>query len=118
MNKFPNVCCVPFKDIKNAYVIISACKSDRNGNGIEKRMSFFFDNGEVGAEWEPDHGPITVLYKCDKDHEAATPHWFYEFTTGQGHWSQLAVDEESLSQHFLEGNYDRIFQVLNDWANR
>ena len=108
--------CIPFDGIENAYVVISAGKKD-GGNGVQKGMSFFFDNGGwVGAEWEPDYGPITVLYKVKEDHEKATHHWFYGFTTGQGNWSQCAVEEEGLPQAFLSGDYELLFAILKNWS--
>lgn len=109
--------CIPFPGIEGAYVVISAGKSDK-GNNVSKRMSFFFDNGNVGAEWEPDYGPITVIYKRDKDDEDAKPHWFYEYYAGQGHWSQCAVEKEGLPEYFLAGDYNMLFAALKDWATR
>lgn len=115
MNK--NVYCIPFDGIENAYVVISGHKA-KTGNGIKKCMSFFYDNGLVGAEWEPDNGPITVIYKCRAEDEGSIPHWFYGFYTGQGNWSQLAVEEEGLPSAFLDGDYKYIFAVLRCWSNR
>jgi len=112
-----NIKCVPFDGIENAYVVISGYKA-ATGNGVKKCMSFFYDNGEVGAEWEPDNGPITVIYKCDKDHNEAEKHWFYDYYTGRGHWSQLAVNEEELPEAFLMGDYNYLFAVLKKWADR
>ena len=81
-------------------------------------MSFFFYNGDESAEWEPDYGPITFIYKCEKDHEEAQKHWFYDYFTGMGSWSQCAVDEEHLPQSFLAGDYEYLFAVLKKWAER
>lgn len=112
-----NVRCVPFNGIENAYVVISGHKAE-TGNGVKKCMSFFFDNGDVGAEWEPDNGPITVIFKCKENDEGSQPHWFYDFYTGQGNWSQLAVEEEGLPSAFLDGDYEYLFSVLREWSNR
>ena len=109
--------CIPLEEIDNAYVVISAREST-NGNGVKKRMSFFYDGGDIGAEWEPDHGPITIIYKCDKDHEQAQEHWFYDYYTGQGNWSQLAVENEGLPDAFLRGDYEYLFNVLKQWSDR
>ena len=109
MNK--NILCIPFPDIKNAYVVISGHKAN-TGNGVEKCMSFFYDNGDVGAEWEPDNGPITRIDKCNKDNPEAQKHWFYDYCTGYGNWSQLAVNDERLPDAFIDGNYKFIFLVL------
>lgn len=118
MNK--SIAVIPFKDIENAYVVISCFFSENHGNNIKKNMSFFYDNGEVGAEWEPENGPITKIFKCDKDYEAehenAQKHYFYDYCTGYGHWSQLAVDKNRLPEYFLDGNYEMIFSILKSWA--
>ena len=111
-----NIKCIPFPEIDNAYVVISGHDYEKNGNGVRKCMSFFYDNGDVGAEWEPDNGPITVIYKCEKDHKDAKKHWFYDYSTGTGNWSQLAVEEEGLPSAFLDGDYEYIFNVLKDWG--
>ena len=110
-----NVRCIPFNGIDDAYVVISAYKAD-GGNGLRKCMSFFYDNGDIGAEWEPDFGPITKIYKCDKDDADAQPHWFYDYYTGNGHWAQMAVEEEGLHTAFLNGEYERLFAVLKSWS--
>ena len=110
-----NLKCIPFPEIKGAYVVISAYKSDKP-NGVTKCMSFFFDNGEIGAEWEPDYGPITKIIKLAKDNPEAIPHWFYDYYAGQGYWSQLAVKEEGLPEAFLSGDYERLFGILKQWA--
>ena len=114
MNK--NIRCIPFPGIENAYVVISGHKAD-TGNGVKKCMFFFYDNGNIGAEWEPDNGPITVIFKCSKDDENAQPHWFYDYYSGNGNWSQLAVNEEGLPDVFLIGDYEYLFAVLKKWAD-
>ena len=69
-------------------------------------MSFFYGGPDVGAEWEPDYGPITVINSCTKDNENAREHYFYDYCDGYGSWAQLA------------GDYDGIFLVLKRWATR
>ena len=115
MNK--SIVCVKFKDIENAYVVISCYKPDETINCVATNMSFFYDGGEIGAEWEPDHGPINKIVKRKKEDEDARPHWFYEYYAGPGYWSQNAVYTERLPQACLKGNYDYIFNVLRKWAN-
>ena len=110
-----NIKCIPFPGIENAYVVISGHKSN-SGNGVTKCISFFFDNGDIGAEWEPDNGPITRIIKVNQDAPEAQPHWFYDWHAGQGHWSQLAVEKEGLPRAFLRGDYDLIFSILKDWS--
>lgn len=113
MNK--GIKCIPFPGIKNAYIVISGHKSNE-GNGCKKCMSFFYDNGIVSSEWEPNYGPITVIYECDKNHPKAQKHWWYDYCTGYGHWTQCAVNELQLPEAFIEGDYEYIFNVLKDYA--
>jgi len=113
-----NIKVIPFPDIEGAYIVISAYKSD-DANGLKKCMSFFFDGGNnIGAEWEPDYGPITVIYSCAESHPKAQEHWFYPFCTGYGNWSQLAVIDSGLSKAFLDGDYALLFGILKDWTKR
>ncbi len=116
MNK--SIECIPFPEIENAYVVISARKTTKTPLEVGSNMSFFFNNGDIGAEWEPNYGPITVIYKCDSSHEDAQEHWFYAYCTGYGNWSQVAVEEEDLHRAFLRGDYEYIFLVLKQWSNR
>ena len=112
-----NIICIPFPGIDNAYVVISGRKAD-NSNGVEKCMSFFYDHGNVGAEWEPNYGPITIIYKCGKDDKESQEHWFYDYCTGYGNWSQLAVEDEGLPEAFLNGDYGHLFAVLRFWSDK
>lgn len=112
----PSIKIIPFPNIANAYVVISARISE-TANGCKKNMSFLYDNGNgIAVEWEPDNGPITILHACNLEDEGAQPHWFFKYYTGQGHWSQLAVIEEELPQDFLNGNYESLFSTLRSWA--
>lgn len=111
-----NIKCIPFPGIENAYVVISGCKSNTSENGIEKHMSFFFDGGDIGAEWEPDNGPITKIHKTDRDTMDAEPHWFYNYSLGNGDWAQMAVKEEGLPGAFLRGDYEFLFLILKKWV--
>ena len=106
---------VPFPEIENAYIVISGVKSER-GNGCLKRLSFFYGTKEGGCEWEPEYGPITRIVPCKKDNEDAQEHWFYDYCTGYGNWSQLAVGREMLTEHFLSGDYKYLFSVLKSWS--
>ena len=115
MNK--GIKCVPFPGIENAYVVISGHPAN-SSNGVKKCMSFFYGGPEIGAEWEPDHGPITVIYSCTKDNEWAQEHYFYDYCDGYGSGSQLAVDDEGLAKMFIDGDYNGIFKVLERWADR
>jgi len=112
----PSIKIIPFPEIENAYIVISAKISDKP-NGVEKNMSFFIDCGNGKAvEWEPNYGPITVLHKCDKNDPQAQPHWYFDYCTGYRNWSQLAVKEERLPEDFLYGDYKCLFNKLFQWG--
>ena len=105
---------IPFPEIENAYIVISG-RPRTESNLVEPIMSFFYVEDDVGVEWEPRNGPITIIYKCDKDHPEAQPHWYFDYYTGPGHWSQLAVNEEMLGEKFCRGQYELIFNTLKRW---
>jgi len=111
--------------IENAYIAVSSYwekdfKVERN---IVKSMSFFYRESEdIIIEWEPKHGPIAVIEKCDEEwkgeyeHQKAKPHWLFDFCKGHGNWAQLAVDELRLKEAFTEGDYEYIFSCLSRYA--
>ncbi len=103
-------------NIENAYISISA-RLNTDGELI-KNMSFFYvcDDGSTIVEWEPRFGPITRIESCDRDHPQAEEHWWFDFCTGYGNWSQLAVDENNLKEYFINGDYETIFSVLKTFA--
>ena len=118
MNK---VAILPFPEIENAYVIISATQKDPEKHYgeyfVNPIMTFFYDAGNVGIEWEPEHGAIQVWNKCEKDDVGAKEHWFFDYQNSPGgSWSQLAVSERELPQAFVNGDYKYIFNVLKEWA--
>lgn len=106
---------IPFPEIENAYIVISGHKKDTQ-NEVSSIMSFLYAEDNIGAEWEPNYGPITIIYPCEKDHPEAQPHWYFDYYKGPGYWSQLAVNEEKLGPAFYTGDYDYIFAVLKRWA--
>lgn len=107
---------IPFPEIDNFYVVISACTYKDRDNRVMKNMSFVWADENGGAEWEPDYGPITKLIPCKETDEEAQPHWFYPFYRGQGHWSQFAVEENELPAAFQRGDYEYIASVLKEWS--
>jgi hypothetical protein len=114
----PSIKVIPFPEILNSYIIISASKPS-SCDGLEYTMSFIYDNQQgFCVEWEPKYGPITVIQKCESDHPNATPFWLWPYCKGFGNWSQLAVNKERLPEYFKEGNYKMIFTILKKWADR
>jgi hypothetical protein len=111
--------------IENAYLFVSGRKNEDISNGVTPNITFFYADGDIGAEWEPQYGPITIITKCEKDHFKDEPedsyqevkeHWYYEYCTGFGNWSQLAVQEEGLHTALIAGNDEMIFSILKKWA--
>lgn len=86
----------------------------------DARITFAYRTENVAAEWDGEYGPIQVWYKCDKDYkqgyDEARPHWLFDYAYGAGHWSQMAVGENHLTQRFNEGDYEGIFRVLKRFA--
>jgi len=108
---------------EGAHVIYSASKRDMEETQgdfrVKNHFSFCFISGDYAAEWEPQHGPIQIWHKCDKDAENAREHYVFEFTDSGGmNWSQMAVDREGLPQAANIGSWQYIFNVLKDWAER
>ena len=116
MNKRVKV--IPFLKIKNAFIVISGRKTERI-NLVTPSMSFFYVNEvkDIAVEWEPRYGPITTIYKCNEKDPDAEPHWYFDYCTGYGNWSQLAVNENNLGKLFYTGEYEALFRVLKDWCN-
>ena len=105
---------------ENCYVIISPMAQPQPTIlGVDYVISFFYDAGSIGAEWEPRHGPIQIFHKADADQENAMKHYFYDYVINEPMgWSQLAVEREGLPGYFKDGDYDAIFDILKSWASR
>lgn len=124
--KNESIKCIPFPGIEGAYVVISgrhrsieSLKRTSFGVDLKTTMTLFFDSGNgIGAEWEPEYGPITTYYSVPEDHPKAQEHWFYPFVDGTGHWTQLAVEKHDLKLRFLEGDYEYIFGVLKEYSGK
>lgn len=132
---------LPYKEIDGAFVIMSFrhqrislahldyyFKYPEPQYPTEAFVTFFYATENFGAEWEPSHGPIQLYQKCDQDWKGeccfgkpikAKQHWFFDYVQDQpASWSQLAVDENKLKPALATGDFEHIFSVLTDWANR
>lgn len=108
----PRIKKLSIPNIDNAYIVISASKTD-SGNNVKANLSFFLDGRKgIGIDWEPNYGPITRITACNKKHVHAEEHWFYPYCTGHGDWSQLDVLDHDLDKHFLSGDWVEMFKVL------
>lgn len=140
------VAVLPFPGIDNAYVCVSGklrrqqaygerwyaqhqehkCEWADRETRTEPFITFLYDAGSVCAEWDGASGPIQMAFKAV---DAKTPlpgastfddepkeHWFYEYATWSGAWSQMAVSENRLADRFSEGDYAGIFAVLRRFA--
>lgn len=106
-----------------AYVLYSASKRDPKETlgdfQVKNHFSFAYIVGDWAAEWEPQNGPIQVWHKCNKDDEGAKEHYIFEYHNSGGfNWSQLSVDRLELPQAAFHANWQYIFNVLKDWAER
>lgn len=117
--KFKSLVILPFTGIDNAYVIISAFNQSENANGVYQNLSYLYDCGNgVAVEWEPESGPLTVLYECTKNNSKAKEHFFFEYCTGYGDWSQRAVDSTRIAKYLADGNYEMVFDILRKFGER
>jgi hypothetical protein len=108
---------------EGANVIYSAARRRPEDNfgefRVKNNFSFCFINGNYAAEWEPEYGPIQVWHKCKETDENAREHYIFDFTdSGNLNFSQLAVDENDLPRSANVGDWQYIFNVLKDWADR
>jgi len=113
--KFKGVKVIPFPEIENAYVVISARYNEEKCNKCEPIMSFLYANETRGVEWEPSYGPITLLISCGNRHPEAREHFFFPYITGYGNWTQLGVNDNLLGRRFSKGDYEGIFNVLKSY---
>lgn len=117
MRKDKRVGITEFQGIPNAFLIISGRWKTDEKDYCVPMVSFLYDAGDWAAEWEPQHGPIQIWEKCDKDHPKAKEHYFYDYVLDTfGNWSQLAVNHNFLPQSFVEGDYEHIYSVLKSWT--
>ncbi len=99
---------------ENCYLLLTARKTE---NRVKPFITFFYDAGDVAAEWECTSGPIMRWYRCGADHPQAESHFFWDWHRPVLFpWSQLAVEREGLPNFFLEQNFDAIFNILRFWA--
>jgi hypothetical protein len=115
--KYKSLKILPFPDIENAYVIISARESSKKGNRVYQNLTYLYNCGNgIAVEWEPEYGPLTVLYKCTKDHEDAKEHFFFDYVTGYGNWSQMDVDNTGIVEYLADGDYEMVFGILKGFG--
>jgi hypothetical protein len=130
---------LPFHEIPGAYIIVSfqygtiskahTYTHTRYGEDYvpdSPLLTFFYGGDEVGAEWEPQYGPIMTYRKCKPDWLGETQrgselkakeHWFYDYVEDNAlAWSQLAVDRTGLKQMLKDGDFVSIFGVLKSWT--
>ena len=122
-DRYINVKTIKLRD--NCYMSISGHISETTGNECSPTISFEYVSGDVLVEWEVANGPITVITKCleslqnDPDFgRSVRPHHIFGWCTGYGNWTQYAVKERGLDKAFIEGNYDRIFNILEEYYHR
>jgi hypothetical protein len=108
---------IPFAGIENAFIILSSF-STKIGNGVRPTIRFYYGTPELGAEWEPECGPIEQCRKLDEtDPEPnAKEHPICGFIDGFFNCSQLAVEREGLPEALLRGDYAHIYDVLKQWS--
>ena len=114
------VAVMKFEGLDNCYILTSACWKDSTKDFCTPVVSFFYDGGNIGAEWGAPYNPIQVWNKAEELNENTQENYFYDYVTKDsfGQWSQLAVNDNHLSESYVEGDYEHIFLVLKRWADR
>lgn len=108
-----------YPEMENCWLILSFSVMESKYHDLEVKpfVSFFYDAGRVGAEWEPRYGPIQIWRKADSLTDETRTHYFYEFVHRDPlNWSQLAVDREGLKDSIVTSDLRQVFCVLKQWA--
>lgn len=114
---------VPWPNIPNAYVLISVGEKEIGETGhmiAEPLITYFYDGGKIGAEWEPKYGPIQVWETPTEDYEGEVKdHYFYPKVQHKPlNWSQMAVNDSGIKDSLLHGFMEHVFSVLKEWTDR
>ena len=138
------VAVLPWPGIENAFLCVSGKTRRRSRYGdkwypanephreevqryeeeptAEAAISFTYVGKNVAAEWDGELGPIQMFFRREEGWkeedgwQEAKPHWLWPFASGQGAWSQLAVERADLPACFRRGDYAAIFNELRSWV--
>lgn len=118
---FPRVAILPWPELENCYLVLSANWRNDTKENSTPAISFTYERNGVAADWDGELGPITIWKKSEKngndgEHDPAQMHWLWPWATGRGNWSQLAVNREGLPDAFVNGSYAYIFDVLKSFV--
>ncbi len=124
MNK-PKATMVMFNDYKNCFLSISALPDEKKGNKISSTMCFCVINKEGSrmVEWEPEHGPITIIEEVVANDErfedpdfapGLREHWFFNNQVNTD-WTQRNVDSNKLPESYINQDFEHIFKVLESY---
>ncbi len=108
-----------YPEIENCWLILSFSVGESKYHDLrtDPFITFFYDAGRRGAEWEPKYGPIQVWSKADGPGENVRTHYFYEFVVNESfNWSQMAVEREGLKEALARCDIGHVFRVLKRWA--
>jgi len=109
---------LPFPEIPRAMVVISTEQVDEKvaPNCNIPIFSFLVQvSADAAVEWEPKYGAITLILRCSEQEENAMPHWYFPFHVA-GLWSQLTVNELELGKLFANGEYQLLFDAMQQWG--
>jgi hypothetical protein len=112
--EYPTVGRFSWPGAVDCYLVLSCRKTDKNGNGVAPVVSFLCIVGDVAAEWEPTGGPIQLFFRGDDEEHYTFP----RIRRPNLDFSQLSVEREGLPGMANSGNYEGVFSVLRDWADR
>jgi len=123
-NKYPGVLITKIQDYDDFYMTVSYRK-DSDSEWVIPITAFHVlsDDKKTFAEWEVTYGPITTITIFDESHNfdddkidkiggPVINNYFFEKTYGRGNWTQSSVDELELHNLVLNGEYDKLYQIL------
>jgi hypothetical protein len=82
---------------------------------LESRISFVLldEKKRQYVEWIPKFGPMTIIEESTNENdEYRKEDYMFDFNKGRSGWSQLACDKNHLNEAFINGDYDKIFSVM------
>lgn len=106
-----------YKNNPNWIIAISANGDIKEKEDMKKikniNMTFVVLKANYYVEWIPIYGPITVIEKSENKED--NEDYIFNYNKGRGGWTQSACDRLELNNMFLEGKYEEIFKILEEF---
>jgi len=101
-------------EVEGLLACVSFSPADFN-QGTRCNFSFFVRvNDEIGVEYDPVHGPVTLIRSASFDDVGAKKHFVFDYYDGdRGHWDQSFADSLNRVVH---NNLELIYEKLVQWG--